>query len=430
MEQNLDTKLTRIENTISLMKTNLQLSENEVIEKVAEATNLHTLSNVFIQPDEPDTKDGIWIQTDKLYPYDNIIVDDEIIVPYKWQVPAVKTPIKGIYNSSSKGNLTISNGASVVIIDGMLYIYANGGLVKYDLKTQSSGANYVNTYASSYYASKPLTTDGQYIYYFNTISSNSNMMRYNVETSTSEVAGRPSTGYGFSEIAYSAFDDLIYMRDSYTIYAYSVAENAHKRVWSYHNIPCSSYGTKILPLGDKILVMSSNNQSFLIDIVNNYTITQTPEAVKKVKASSTASVVDMGEYFYVFEGLTSVTKYNKTTFEQEDVTSLFADENAEPIYNIFRYNDEFYSFMGPATKEVYLCRMETTGTQYDSNAVVVVQAPISKGEYNVSLWTYPFIKGGLKQSFYDAFYYNIEEGLKKGYPTYYGNGENWIKFKN
>ena len=55
-KNSLNTKLNRIDETLLLMKNNLGLSENEVIENLAEATNLHTLANIFIQEEEPENK--------------------------------------------------------------------------------------------------------------------------------------------------------------------------------------------------------------------------------------------------------------------------------------------------------------------------------------------------------------------------------------
>lgn len=81
-KNSLNTKLNRIDETLLLMKNNLGLSENEVIENLAEATNLHTLANVFIQEEEPETKDGIWIQADKnTHPYETLKIDKDIIIP-------------------------------------------------------------------------------------------------------------------------------------------------------------------------------------------------------------------------------------------------------------------------------------------------------------------------------------------------------------
>ena len=58
-ENSLNEKLNRIDETLSIMKTNLHLSENEVIENLAEATNLHGLTNIFMQEEEPEKKEGI-----------------------------------------------------------------------------------------------------------------------------------------------------------------------------------------------------------------------------------------------------------------------------------------------------------------------------------------------------------------------------------
>jgi hypothetical protein len=82
-ENNLNSKLTRIDTAISEMRNRLKLEENASIEDVAEKTNLETLSNIFVQPNTPSTLDGIWIKTDKKYPYNNIILDKDVIIPYK-----------------------------------------------------------------------------------------------------------------------------------------------------------------------------------------------------------------------------------------------------------------------------------------------------------------------------------------------------------
>ena len=82
MNNSLTNKLDRIDTTLGIMKTNLGLSQNEVIENLADATNLHTLANIFVQEEEPERKDGIWIQAkSEAYPYDTIRIDGDIIIP-------------------------------------------------------------------------------------------------------------------------------------------------------------------------------------------------------------------------------------------------------------------------------------------------------------------------------------------------------------
>lgn len=427
MENGLKEKLDRVTNTIDEMKINLQLDSNAPIEEIAEATDLHTLSNVFIQPDEPDIKDGIWIQTDKLYPYDNIIVDNEIIVPYKWQIPAITTPIK-----KGTTKINFSSGHRIWVEDDWLYFGYGDSICRYNLQDNNGVAEEIDK--NKIGATAKLCKNGNICYYINQNTWNPiRLKKYDLNTKTETEIGTFSTGgYSLSEWNYSPVDNCFYMFYArYTLAIKSAVDGSSVAAWSNHTLPCGTNSEKIIPLGDKVLVTATHN-SFLID-TNTHQISQEPAAVKNVRASTSSTVLDMGDYFYVFEGgdLNKVTKYHKETFEAEDVTALFYDPEMKYFKSLFRYKDKFYSLVGESTnKEGYLWPMETTGTSYDSNAVVLAQAPISKTEYQTALWTYPFIKGGLKQSFYDVFYYNIEEGLKKGYPTYYGNGERWIKFKN
>lgn len=83
-ENSLNNKLNRIDETLAVMKTNLHLPENEVIENLAEATNLHGLVNVFVQEEEPEKKEGIWFKTTK-QSFKDIIVDNNPITPYRWR---------------------------------------------------------------------------------------------------------------------------------------------------------------------------------------------------------------------------------------------------------------------------------------------------------------------------------------------------------
>ena len=106
-ENSLNNKLTRVDDTLSLMKHNLSLSENAVIEDLAKATNLHNLLNVFIQMEEPEKKDGVWLQTQ---PFDfvdftvdeNMHIVGELEGEDKW--PADTKPNK--YNSACTGDAT------------------------------------------------------------------------------------------------------------------------------------------------------------------------------------------------------------------------------------------------------------------------------------------------------------------------------------
>ena len=61
MANNLNSKLTRVDEAIATMRQNLKISSNAPVEEVVNATNfaLKDLMNIYIQEDEPAQKDGI-----------------------------------------------------------------------------------------------------------------------------------------------------------------------------------------------------------------------------------------------------------------------------------------------------------------------------------------------------------------------------------
>jgi hypothetical protein len=81
-ENNLTSKLDRIDSAINTMREKLVMNSSASIEEIAEATDLKPLSNIFIQENEPQNKNGIWIQADKeSHPWSKIKIDKNIIIP-------------------------------------------------------------------------------------------------------------------------------------------------------------------------------------------------------------------------------------------------------------------------------------------------------------------------------------------------------------
>ena len=65
---------------------------------------------------------------------------------------------------------------------------------------------------------------------------------------------------------------------------------------------------------------------------------------------------------------------------------------------------------------------------YDKdNAIILSQNPDYK--YTTELVESDVING-LQYEFNDVYYYTQEGGLDNTIPTYYGDGTQWIKFKN
>ena len=80
-ENSLNNKFNRVDSAIAEMRQNLNLQSTDSIETVAETTalNLKKLMNIFIQQEEPETKDGIWIKSDP-FEYDEIKVDETLVI--------------------------------------------------------------------------------------------------------------------------------------------------------------------------------------------------------------------------------------------------------------------------------------------------------------------------------------------------------------
>jgi hypothetical protein len=153
-ENSLNNKLNRIDETLLVMKNNLGLSNNEVIENLATATNLHSLANIFIQEEEPSIKDGIWVQAKKeTHPYDTIRIDGDIIIPGEWRFDHPEI-------------LSVSNKISYYCTDYqncMYFIGADKGLHEYDFNSKQV-KTLVSSQAADSNAISGVITDGEHIF--------------------------------------------------------------------------------------------------------------------------------------------------------------------------------------------------------------------------------------------------------------------------
>lgn len=66
-----------------------------------------------------------------------------------------------------------------------------------------------------------------------------------------------------------------------------------------------------------------------------------------------------------------------------------------------------------------------------NNLVIIAQSRYYVAGYKTKLLNTEF--DGIDQPIYwfvDAWYYTLQDGLQKTVPTYYGDGTQWINFKN
>lgn len=429
-ENSLNSKLNRVEMVTKDLRIKLKLDNSAVIEDVIEATNLAALANVFIQEEEPNIKDGIWIKANKEEnSWDKIIMDREMIVPYKWQLLNQTPRLQQKTFNGVSSHSTLVAPDSYTIANGRLCKYS-GGFYAYTLANKDGIGNKYQQWAVTTHVNDCVTSDGTNAYI--SLGGYSAMYAFNIATGA-EVDGYPDVNSGNRNLRYNAYDNSLYAcYGSYLVQKIDLTTKTRKDIWT--NNSSKPKITKLLPLGEKLLCIASEpGKSFMIDLANSYRkVENAPEAIQNLYVPDEQGwgLLDMPDHFYIYKGLESVVKYNKDTLEAEDMTAVFQDNEIVNLYSLLYYNNQFYCVHGPSSGELYLAPMSTTGKVYNDNAVLISQAPISKTEHQTALWTYDGLEGRMTQSFYDIFYYNKEKGFMKEYPIYYGNGTEWIKFKN
>ena len=425
MEQNLDTKLTRIENTVNIMKTNLHLQENEVIEKVAEATNLHTLANIFIQEEEPEIKEGIWIQADsETHPYDTIKIDKDIIIPGAWRFDTQKTL------TLNGSNLRYNDDDwryNFCIHDNKLYFVYKSAL--YEINKETGVMTKVRSLRST---SGMIHSGGGYLWY---AGGNSTGVVDGFNLSTNQDITF-TTGKTIYAMCYSAYDNSLYVYGN-GICRYDLAAGTlFTNITSGH-----SYLGALIPMGSKILCLGSTDQwgvkNGYIDIDDGYVYTSVTNILDKQILDDYYNIpFIIGNLAYVVncdyaDPIKSIYTINLETLEYTDVTNQFASDMLERTMGLIydSANNIFY-IIDYSSSQYKLIVMENTTKQYENNMIIIMQSPITRSEKQTALWTYPCLDGRMCQSFFDAYYYNKETGIDFSLPMYYGNGTEWIRFKN
>lgn len=433
MEQNLDTKLTRIENTVNIMKTNLRLPENEVIEKVAEATNLHNLANIFIQEEEPEIKDGIWIQVDEATrPYDTVKIDKDILLSGRWRYDFASAKPSHI-TSPSGAMCRIGNTAYSCASSNSGY-GASLAIVEYKLDTLPVVATKVysnssQSVCSPSHGTKPFT-DGTYIYVPDGGKNGIGVYRYDPVNKTVTFLSMAVSGWGATGSTGAYLESGVYSVYDNSIYAFAPWSKkvARRSLDTGEITSMSTPGAVIqaIPFNNRLLCFISSSPYVKWLNLDNNKVESVTTGNLTSKSWTDASFIDMGNCIYAVFELNKVYKIDKNTLEYIDVSEEFSSgaQDVTEVKGIAQYGSTIV-----ALQSNQILPMDISVAEYDSNSVIIMQSPITESEKRTALWTYPNLDGRLLQSFYDVYYYNKESGYYFDSPTYYGNGTKWIKFK-
>ena len=375
--------------------------------------------NIFIQEDEPTEKNGIWLQSNKTF--DEVCVDTDIIADEEWDTifPYKVLPyaFKSIRNQ-------------VCCVENDIYIFGGNNPYNHALK--------YNTKTNEYTALKNIPKDFSngfiiyhegFIYLFGGNVDPTTVYKYNIETNEyTQLSNMP-----FNSILTSAIkvENEVYMFGSssqsslnYVVYKYNIETNEYTQL---SNSPQRFYNGICKLIGDYIYLLGGPSSAYCYKFnykSNSYT--RLSNAPFSINGSSSET---FGNNIYIFgNGGYDATNYNKSykynsmldTYEQLKSIPFSVGSSGCAIVN-----EKIYIFGGEynATK---LQVMNLNLKDYEDNSILISQGV---GDYNTQLIN-AGTSGKLNYYFHDVWHYTREDGLDKTIPTYYGNGTEWVKFKN
>ena len=192
---------------------------------------------------------------------------------------------------------------------------------------------------------------------------------------------------------------------------------------------------------DRVVCISGSTQNFnggpdrnKITVVNLSTRSQVK--FNKLTVDGGGAIWSQGDFIYFTEEsgdrayycadlttntvtrLTNIGNYDKNVLGFKQVGCIIDSVNNTVLY---------YSSQRSTTNQFTLNLLDNT---YTNPTVVLYQTSYAASKYRTNLYTTNQFLSDLKYSFNDAWYYNPNTGYEKTLPVYYGDGTQWIKFKN
>ena len=368
--------------------------------------------NIFMQETEPEIKEGIWLK--KNGTYDGIILDTSIasgmklIQTVNWTLPFTMTTNQ------------------ITILNNELYLPgSNKKFYKYNLDTEEF----------TELADLPIdmsqgsiTTDGNNIYLGFTSTSPRDLYRYNVTENTFTQLASTSAAFSFSRLCYK--DGFLYIfggfsgSNYYSSIKYHIASNKYT---SLASMPFDAQHCEPFIVGEQIFLFGSyrNNHQAKVakyDIETN-TMTQLNNSPISSTTDGTIGIVNGNLIYIKFSNKNTDYIYDTKTDTYTEIDQLIVgsfDWSTPYVTD----NHKLY-FLRNNFKELKIVSLDIK--EFETNKVLVQKGT---GSFKAEIVSLPEnVQGELNIDIKDV-YLTTENGLDDTIPTYYGNGTEWIKFKN
>lgn len=379
--------------------------------------------NIFTGLGEPSSKEGIWIQTDSSY--NNIIVDNEIYLANQWSDIA-------IYPSAP-----LTSGATGIYHNhnGKIYVFEDNTASKkgYVYNTTTSQWESITNMPMGLIAFSVVSKD-DYIYVYGGKTSVSGtgvavLYRYSVTTNswvtlTSAPLGRYNCGMVIC-------DNYIYIiggesaSSSSTgrveFFRYDIVNDTWKILANYVEL---IHQPQVSLIGSHIWVSGGTSGTSRRTKMSRYNI-----ALDTWEVKGTMPGISYGYWMYalgtdLYLPITTVSiginKYDTI----QNTWTLITPINRGGFYDTVMLSGKIYEFK---TNTFF----SFTAKPYQDKSVVLFRNDSIFGSYYTELITPKNLSGTfprLATGFNDAWIYK-DFDLQE-YPTYYGDGVKWVKFKN
>lgn len=378
--------------------------------------------NIFTGLAEPEKKDGIWLQSNKQI--EKYIFDNDIIFEESWNTDIVTLPY-----AFSSGSVVLV-GDEIYMFGGFYSIYDIA--YKYNFKTglftQLTNTPLVGS--DSKYARA--VSVGKNIY----LLLKKSIYKYDTENDN-------YTLLNDNECPIEAYDNVtflyeegnIYIGKDLLFYKYNIENNEFSTVYS----GSSNYYSKGILYNHTIYLIrcaSSSSQSiYKIDLEEN-----TLNKLLDVNLSLSSSVMipaicEINGIMYIFSPYYGNNSENsKKCYKYDIVLNTLESIDEAPrscsSASVIIYNNKIYIVGGyfsyNSTRYNTIIKYNLAFKDFQDKSVIISQKTGSMQTKIIDINE----TGGLINFFSNVWYYDEDGGIDNTIPTYYGNGTEWIKFKN
>ena len=366
--------------------------------------------NVFVQDTEPATKEGIWIKASNKT-LEKVITDENVYASETWG-EVDKTLPYDFYNGSA------------VAVDTDIYLFGGGGASKSAYKYDTTTNIYTElTDIPFSFRFGSAVSIGTNIYLFGGSRASTTAYKYDTLTNTYTLLSAIRTFYNGSAVAVGT--------DIYLL----GGNSANGEITKYNTItetfttiseaiPYDFENGAAVAVGTDIYLFGGGDSTYQKFTYKYDTLTNVFTKLSDIPIEFSDDIaVTIDTNIYLFFGKKAY-KYDTLTNTYTQLASLSYSTDFDVGV---RVNNEIYilgtnTYSNNRRDKVIFTVIEK---EYENNTAVIA---VGINKYKANLINNNTQK--INTYFYDAWFNTTANGLEKNNPTYYGNGTEWICFKN